>query len=148
MSENGPGKPRLKSNKNRIIWMFDPPKPPRAVLTKEIKAQVEAAANSLIEEWKPKYIQPPPTNSSINYITELSTKWFRNWLYFCAKFACPGPTAIAATFETRFIRLEYVSEDKFNLAFMRHTGQWADTNQGLTLAQCVETIRDNPVYRP
>lgn len=148
MSENGPGKPRLKSKKNRIIWMFDPPKPPRAVLTEDIKAQVEAAANGLIEEWKPKYIHPPSTNNDYNYITELSTKWFRSWFYFCAKYACPSPNAISPSFEIRFVRLEYVGKDKFNLAYMRHTGQWADTSQGITLDQWVKLLRTEILYQP
>jgi len=36
---------------------------------------------------------------------------------------------------------------KFDLAFMRHTGQWVELYQGQTVDQCLEAIRDDPWFQ-
>src|SRR5262249_24357303 len=41
-----------------------------------------------------------------------------------------GPTAIKPTFEAPFVRLEYVGNRRFNLAYMRHTDKWWEVYQG------------------
>ena len=45
------------------------------------------------------------------------------------------------TFESKLARLLYVGPDRFNLAFQRHTGQWIELYEGLSLQQSLETIR-------
>jgi len=47
----------------------------------------------------------------------------------------------------RFARLEYAGDEKFNMAYMRHTGQWWEIFQELTLDECIEEIRTNPLLR-
>jgi hypothetical protein len=37
---------------------------------------------------------------------------------------------------------------RFDLDFMRHTGEWVPLHQGLTLDQCLEAIRDDPWFTP
>ena len=41
-----------------------------------------------------------------------------------------------------------MGEWRFNLAFMRHTGQWVETGQGLTLDQCLKSIKEDEMYQP
>jgi len=48
----------------------------------------------------------------------------------------------------RFARLEYAGEEKFNMAYMRHTGQWWEIFQDLTLDECIDEIRTNPLFQP
>jgi hypothetical protein len=48
---------------------------------------------------------------------------------------------ISEFFETRFVRLEYAGNREFNVAYMRHTGQWWEILQGLTLEECFDEIR-------
>ncbi|TAK36085.1 MAG: hypothetical protein EPO21_03775 [Chloroflexota bacterium] len=137
-----------KRSKRPKRWIYSPPTPPKPKVPDDVKAEVTEKAEHLLEEWRPRYIQPPPPGYQFNYIVELYSRWFRSYFYLCAKYACPGPTALAPFFETRFTRLEYVGEKRFNLAFMRHTGQWVETERGLTIDQCLKSIREDSFYQP
>jgi hypothetical protein len=130
------------------MWIYSPPRPPKPKVPDDLKAELTEKAEQLLQEWRPKYIKPPPPGYQFNYIVELYGKWFRSYFYFCAKYACLGPTALSPFFEARFTRLEYVGDRQFNLAFMRYTGQWVETEQGLTIDQCLRSIREDSFYQP
>ena len=130
------------------MWIYSPPKSSKPKVPVDLKTEVTEQAERLLVEWRPQYIKPPPPGYQFNYIVELYSKWFRSYFYLCAKYACPGPTALAPSFEARFARLEYVGDRQFNLAFMRHTGQWVETEQGLTIDQCLRSIREDGFYQP
>jgi hypothetical protein len=130
------------------MWVYSPPKPPKPKVPDDLKAEVTAKAEKLIEELKPLHIKEPPKGHQFNYIVDLYTKWFRSYFYFCAKYACPGPYALSPFFESRFARMEYVGERRFNLAYMRHTGEWIELEQGLTVDKCLKAIKEDPYYIP
>jgi len=69
-------------------------------------------------------------------------------VYFCSKYHCPSPNAMTDYFESKFARLEYVGDRKFNVAYMRHTEQWWEILQGLTLEECFEEIRQQELLHP
>ena len=115
----------------------------------DLKAEVEAQADELIKTFlKPKYVKRPPKDKRWNYLTGISTKWHRSFFYFVGDYASPGPNALSPTFESRFARMEYVGEGRFNLAYFRHTGKWWEVYQGLTLDESIETIRDHGNFHP
>ena len=123
--------------------------PSRAILLKAIKPEVDQKANDLIENvLKPKHIEPLPKGHQLNYITDITIRWLGSKCYFLSVYACPGPNAISPTFETKFARLEYVGDAKFNLAFMRHTGQWVQLYEGLSVDECLQAIRNDPWFQP
>ena len=128
-------------------WVYSPAPPPKPTVPAAIKAELEARARELVEsELKPKNIKPPPEDQSFNYIVDIYTKWYRSYFYFCAKYACPGPNAISPFFEAKFARMEYAGEGEFNLSFMRHTGQWVELYQGLSIDECLTNIRDDAFF--
>lgn len=113
------------------------------------KIQVEAKAQDLIDkQLKPRHLKPPPTEARSNYLTDITLKWHGSTLFLVAVYACPGPNALAPSFEDRFARLKPAGRDRFDLAFMRHTGQWVPLYQGLTLDQCLKAIGDDPWFTP
>jgi hypothetical protein len=113
------------------------------------RVQVEQKARELIDKvLKPKHIQPPPEDPGFNYVIDLGTKWHGRYFYFVAAYACTGPNAISPTFETNFARLEHVGGGRFNLSYMRHTGKWHELFDGLTLDECLNSIRDDPWFHP
>jgi hypothetical protein len=130
------------------MWSYSPPKTSRPKVPEDLKAELTERTGQLLAEWRPQHIKAPPPGYQFNYIIELYGKWFRSYFYLCAKYACPGPTALSPSFETRFTRLEYVGDRQFNIAFMRHTGQWVETEQGLTIDQCLRAIREDGFYQP
>jgi hypothetical protein len=128
------------------MWVYSPPKPPKPKVPDDLKAEVTVRAEALIEELKPLPIKKPPPGYTLNYIVDLYTKWFRGYFYFCAKYACPGPNAMSPLFEARFARMEYVGNNRFNLSYLRHTGEWIELEQGLTLNECLKAIKEDPYY--
>jgi len=135
--------------KRRKVWMYCPPKPPKAKVPDSIKAEVSAKAGELINErLKPNHVKPPPKNPRFNYLVDIFTKWYQSYFYFCATHACPHPDAISPNFETRFARMQYLGNRKFNLAYMRYTGQWNEIYSDLTMDGCLSAISDDPHFLP
>jgi hypothetical protein len=131
------------------VWILQPPRKVRIKPTESLKAQVKEQADHLIElVLKPAHINPVPKNMKFNYIVDLYSKWYHSYFYFCATYRCPFPDAISEFFETRFARLEYTGNQRFNLSYMRHTGQWVEIFTELTLDECLESIRNEPHYLP
>jgi len=136
--------------KPQRMWVYRPPKPPKPEVPARTKTVVEAKAQELVEKvLKPQHVQPPPESAQFNYIVDIYTKWYRNYFYFCARYACPGPNALAPFFETKFARLEYVGgNNQFNLSFMRHTGEWIELHANLSLDECLAAIKTEPFFIP
>ena len=132
-----------KNRRPAKIWVYSPRPVPGTKVPIDVKSEVTQRAQGLVEEWKPSYIKKPPKGYQFNYIVDLYTKWRGNYFYFCATYACPGPRAISPSFESYFTRMQYIGNNRFNLAYMRHTGKWWETQRFLTVAECFETIRDN-----
>ena len=135
--------------KQRRAWMFSAEKSPKTSLPGTLKDEVDTKAGELIENvLKPKHIQPPPEGSQSNYITDIKTKWIGSTCYFISIYACPGPNAIAPSFEEKFARMELAGDAKFNLFFMRHTGKWVALYAGLSVDDCLKAIQDDPWFMP
>jgi len=114
-----------------------------------MKAEIKLKADSLIENvLKQKHIEPPPENNDFNYIVDIFSKWYRGYFYFCSKYNCPSPNAISPSFNSNFARLEYAGQNKFNLAYMRHTGQWFEIGFDLSLDECLDEIQNGPHFIP
>ncbi len=91
-------------------------------------------AGDLIENvLKPKHVQPPPKGSQLNYLVDITTKWLGSKCYLIGIYRSPGPHAVSPTFETKFAHMEYVGNGKFALSFMRHTDQWVELYDALSV---------------
>jgi hypothetical protein len=132
------------------MWVYRPPKPK---VPDTVKVELEAKATELINTiLRLEHVRPPPKNAKWNYIVDLYNKWHRNYFYFCAKYACPGPNALSPFFDSGFARLEYAGgvgrQGRFNLSYMRHTGRWWEIRHGLSLEQCLAEIRGSGLFHP
>ena len=137
------------AKKKRMTWVYTPARDPKAVVSDATKAEVERAASGVIATaLTAKHVGPPPDNSKYNYVTGLSTKWHGRYFYFVATYTCPGPNAASPTFQVNFARLEHTATGRFNLAYMRHTGKWHELFAGLTLDECLASVRDDPWFQP
>ena len=110
---------------------------------------MDAKANALVDSGlRPKHVQPPPEDPQFNYIEDITTKWYRSYFYFCARYIVPGPHAIAPFFEHKFARLTYIGGERFSLSAMRYTEEWIEIFPDLTLDECLASIRDDPWFHP
>ncbi|MGO8750217.1 MAG: hypothetical protein ACLQNE_30085 [Thermoguttaceae bacterium] len=134
-----------KKKKTPKTWMLPTPtqRIPKAPVAASIKADLDARATKLVESvLKPKYVKPPPKEERFNYIIDVWTKWIGSTLYFGATYACPGPTAILPSFETKFARMEHNDGGRFALSYMRHTDKWFRLAPSLTVDECLDQIEN------
>jgi hypothetical protein len=130
-------------------WTFSPGKKPPSALPGTIKDEVDTKAKELIEfVLKPKHVQPPPADVSFNYITDIQMRWLGSKCYFVSIYRTRAPHAISPTFESKFARMQYVDNGKFNLSFLRHTGKWVELYDRLSVDECLKAIRDDPWFVP
>ncbi|WP_133309333.1 hypothetical protein [Parashewanella curva] len=129
--------------KQRMGWQPAPAKPSTAT-----KNQIADQAEPLIAEFKRKCVLPENANAHFNYLVDIYGRWRGKYFYFCGKYHSASPIAISPEFETKFARLEYMGEDSFNLAYMRHTGQWFELFQELSLDKCFNEIKNLPHFMP
>src|SRR6266545_3940178 len=97
-------------------WVYRPPKPRAPTVPAAVKAEVQDRAQQLVETvLKPQHLKPPPKDDRFNYLVDIFTRWYRQYFYFCATYAVPGPDAIVPSFEVKFARMEYVGDGRFDL---------------------------------
>ncbi|MCX5873038.1 MAG: hypothetical protein NTY51_07360 [Deltaproteobacteria bacterium] len=135
-----------KKRKPRV-WMPPTPKRSKPAVPDHLREDVTLKANELVQKHlKPAHIKPPPTNPEINYMIDIWTRWYQSYFYFCATYASPSPHALSPTFELRFARMAYIGNERFNLVYMRHTGQWNEIYFDLSVEECLTAIRDEPFF--
>jgi hypothetical protein len=123
--------------------------PYSALVLRALKQEVNQKAGELIEKvLKPKHVQPPPKGRQLNYLVDITTKWLGSKCYFISIYRSPGPHAISPTFETKFAKLAYVGNARFSLSFMRHTGEWVELYDTLSVDECLKAIGDDPWFQP
>lgn len=133
----------------RKTWSASSPKKKKVQVPDSIKADLKEKAIEMIDNiLKPEYVTPPPIDNDFNYLIDIYSKWSRSFFYFCAKYNCPSPNAISPSFETKFARMEYIENDKFNVSYMRHTEQWLEIYQGLSMQESVEIISKGGHFAP
>jgi len=130
-------------------WVYSPKKQPASKVPDSLKQTVKDKADKLVDSVLiPQHVKPPPEDNQFNYLVNIYTKWYRNYFYFCSTYNSPGPYAISPTFEDKFARLEYVDAERYNLAYMRHTEQWQEIAQSISLDEALEMIRDSGHFHP
>ncbi len=134
---------------SKYQWVHSPKKAALPAVPESLKSEVETKANELVETvLKPKHVQPPPENPQSNYIEDITTKWYRSYFYFSALYRSAGPHALGGQFEIKLARMEYIGDGSFNLAYMRHTGQWFELATDLPLDACLAAVREDPWFQP
>ena len=127
------------ATRKKKTWVYSPPRKPKPKMPDEVKQKLQKKADEIVEKiLKPEYLKPVPEQLKINHLVDIYTKWYRNYFYVCSKYKCP-PGAISSSFESKFARMEYLDDNKFELSYMRHTGQWWPSATG-TMDDCLKDI--------
>lgn len=131
------------------IWIPRPSKQPKPKILPRDKTTIQHTADLFIDsELRPFFIKPPTKGSDASYIVDIYSKWHGVYLYFCSKYRCPADNCISEFFEDKFVRIEYIENNLFNLSFKRHTGQWWELHRELSLEQRLRIIKDDPNFQP
>jgi hypothetical protein len=130
-------------------WVYSPRKQAAAKVPDSFKQVVKDKADELVNTVLiPQHVKPPPQDYQFNYLVNIYTQWYRHYFYFCSTYHCPGPNAISPSFEDKFARLEYLTGDNFNLAYMRHTRQWQEIAQSISLDEALTMIKESGFFQP
>src|ERR1051325_4871118 len=131
--------------KLRKAWMPSPSRKATSSLPGTVKDEVDTKARELIETvLKPKHLQPPPERSQLNCIVDITIKWLGSKCFFVSIYRTPS----GETFEEEFARMDHVGNARFNLSFIRHTGQWVELYAGQTVDECMKAIKEDPWFVP
>lgn len=133
--------------KSKNQWMRAKAKPSK--VPDALKQEVTEKAKALVEEHiRPEHVKPPPENPRFNYIDDIFTKWHGRYFYFMVKYACSGPRCISPFFEIGFARLEFVGDNRFDLAYFRHTGKWWPIFSAMTVDEALDLVRSGELFQP
>ena len=127
--------------------MRKPPKPTPAFSEAE-KARVTAACEHLIADFmKPRFL-PEIRPTQFNYPVNILGKWRGAQYRFIQRYRSGFPDNLGEEFDAPFARIDWISRDRFDLQWHRHTGQWWRLYSGLTLDEAVQTIKADGHLQP
>ena len=112
------------------------------------KLSIASACEKFIEEVLQPQFLPKIRPTTFNYPIAIYGKWFGNKYRFITRFRSGSPESIDTEFEAPFTRLEYVGRDRFNLSYLRHTGQWFCLFRSVSLAEALDTIEGMGHFHP
>ena len=135
--------------KQQKVWKIKPAKTSKTSIPDSIKSDLESKAANLIETvLKPKHVVPQEPDTDFNYVSDIGTKWYRNYFYFFSTYTCPGPNALSPSFEANFARMEYLGAGRFSLSFHRHNDQWVKLYDAQTVHECLKAIKEDAWFTP
>jgi len=106
----------MPKKKYEMRWVYSP------TATKTQKAAITTQFETVIEELK-KNLKPIPEPQTMNHCIDVISSWRGNFFYIKQKFKA-GENGIKDFFDIGLARLEFYGENRFNLAYFRHTGKW------------------------
>ena len=132
--------------KNKKVWVYSPEKIKVTKLQKEwLKSKTDRYVESILI---PKHIKEYPKNYKYNYLSNIYSKWHGRFFYICGVFTCPRPNALSPSFDTKIARFEFISDKRFNVSYMRHTGQWFQLYEDIDIEEAFSIIEDSPHFFP
>jgi len=130
-------------------WGYYPDKPKKPKVSVSIKKEISDLALKFINtKLKPKHITDIPLEIDRNYISNITTKWYRNYFYFTSILKSNHPDLKDKTLEVKFARIEYLNDKCFKLSYMRHTEQWNEVYTESSIEECFNIIESEQLFFP
>ncbi len=113
------------------------------------KAAITAACERLIAEvLQPRFLPEVRPSARFNYPVAIQGTWHGNKYRFFTRYRSDDPASLAAEFDAPFARLDYVSRDRIDLLWHRHTGEWHRVAERLSLTEALHQIASEPYFQP
>ena len=111
------------------------------------KSRITAACQRFIDEiLKPRFL-PTIDPTAFNYCVDIRGKWQGPRYRFIQRYRSGFPENLGEEFDAPFVRLDWISPDRFDIQWRRHTGAWYCLYRGQTLVQALKTIEtDGHLY--
>ena len=102
------------------------------------KSAVTAACQNLIDDFlKPRFL-PTIRPTQFNYPIDIQGKWHGTKYRFIQSYRSGFPENLGEEFDAPFARLDWISRNRFDIQWHRHTGEWFCLYRGLTLAEAID----------
>ena len=131
-------------------WIYNPHKEKRTV-SDRARLRTQLMCDQFLEEYlRPSSVRPfNAKNKKEPQCIDICWKWRGNFVYFKAIYKDMRRDVLQEQYDDPFIRLEYMGEDLFHLAYFRHTGEWwtITYDKGKSLKECFKLIRKLPHFQ-
>jgi len=112
------------------------------------KASVTIACQRFIDDLlKPRFL-PAIHPTEFNYPVDIHGKWRGRSYSFIQRYRSGFPENLGEEFDSAFTRLDWVSRDRFDILWHRHTGAWFRLYSGRSLAQALKIIETDGHLHP
>ena len=120
----------------------------RAVLSPSEKAHITAACRRFIDEvLKPRFL-PMIRVTAFNYPVDIRGKWHGSRYRFIERYRSGFSENRGEEFDSPFTRLDWISPDRFDVQWHRHTGTWYCLYQDLSLAEALHAVETDGHLHP
>ena len=112
------------------------------------KAVIAATCQRFIDEvLRPRFL-PAIRPTQFNYPIDIRGKWHGSRYRFVQRYRSGQPATLGEEFDSPFTCLNWISRDRFDIQWHRHTGTWFCLYRGLSLAKALETIETDGLLHP
>jgi len=112
------------------------------------KTRVTAACQRFIDDvLKPRFlptIDPTPSN----YVVDIRGKWRGGSYSFIQRYRSGFPQNLGEEFDNAFARLDWISYDRFDIQWHRHTGAWFCLYRREPLVEALKIIEADGHFHP
>ncbi|WP_449384429.1 DUF3024 domain-containing protein [Bradyrhizobium sp. UFLA05-112] len=107
------------------------------------KSAVTAACQQLVDDFlKPRFL-PTIRPTQFNYPVDILGKGLGTKYRFIQSYRSGLPENLGEEFDAPFARLDWISRNRFDIQWHRHTGERFCLHRGLTLAEAIDTLRSD-----
>ena len=94
------------------------------------------------------YFLPAIRPTKFNYPVDILGKWHGSKYRFIQRYRSGYPDNLGEGFDSPFARLDWISRDRFNIMWRRHTEEWFCLHRGLSLEMALATLREDELLHP
>jgi hypothetical protein len=134
------------ARKRHKIWALAKPRPISAdsIEKQTIIATCDAFITNVL---KPRFL-PVIKPTQFNYPVDMRGEWRAGRYRFMTRYRSGHEDNAGLEFDAPFARIDHMGADRFDLYWMRHTGQWWPLRSGLSLAESLRSIEEDNILYP
>lgn len=128
------------------IWAAKPAKP-QAPDEAEKQAIINACEHFIATVVKPRFL-PQIRPTQFNYTVDIFGEWRAGRYRFMQRYRSGHADNLGREFDAPYARIDRMAPDRFDIYWMRHTGQWWPVHKGKTLAESLRLLETEEFLWP
>jgi hypothetical protein len=128
------------------VWAVRVARPLRPDET-EKRAIIAACETFIRDVLKPRFL-PEVRSTEWNYVVDIYGAWAGGRYRFMQRYRSGMKRNRGEEFDAPFARIDRMGPDRFDIHWMRHTGQWWRLHTGVTLAEAFRLLETDGILHP